>query len=209
VSSAASEEVPTALRKHFASHNRRVIFLAIFTLVFAIAAWALAYFILHWLTLLAMTVFIDIDASPPPDFAVVFILSGLALVALVLITHRLHPIERLSDRKRWWQIAGDLILAVPRATASIWGTISAYQFLDERELELAWRLMKRIHEQRRLSIFSVPQEIAGERDRNRILVALQLTDLVEVHTIGSEIRLLLREDGRRICAPRVRLNLPR
>ncbi len=204
-----ADEVTAALRKHFAAHNRRVVLLLLLTLLLVVIGWGVCYVLVLWLILLFRTLAAPLDsASLPAHFPLVFALASLLLLTGLRLARR-HSVERLTDRTRWWEHLARLILALPAATLSVWGTFTAYQFLKPREIESAWRLLQRIHRDRRLPIQFVPQEIPGEEERNRVLVALQITDLVRVVRVGPEIRLVLNgEDVRRLVGPRIRLRIP-
>lgn len=205
----SSVEVPNALRRHFASHNRRVLLLLGLSLVLVAVGWILCYGVILWFLLLGRTLWSPMDSlAIPARFPLVFLAASSLLVAGLFVARR-HHIEKLTDRTRWWQHLAALVLALPAATISLWGTFTAYQFLKPDEVQLAWILLRRIHQERRLPLHAVPQEIPDESTRNRVLVALQITDLIRVLSIGREIRLVLAdEEARRLVGPRVRLLLP-
>ncbi len=202
-------EVPASLRRHFAAHNRRVVLLLFLSIVLVVVGWMLCYAFALWLILMVRTLAAPLDsAGVPTRFPLLFALASLLLVAGLRLARR-QNIERPVDRIRWWQHLAQVVLALPAATLSVWGTFTAYQFLKPHEIESAWHLLRRIHRDRRLPIQFVPQEIPDEEERHRVLVALQITDLVRLIQVGQEIRLLLHGDeARRIVGPRIRLHLP-
>lgn len=204
-----ASEPPLAFRRHFAAHNRRVVLLLILTGLLVILGWLLCYGVTLWLVLLVRTVAAPLDeVAAPPHFPLIFVLASLLLLGGLALARR-HAIERLADRTRWWQHLFQVLLALPVATHSIWGTFTACQFLQPHEIESAWALLQRIHRDRRLPIQFVPQEIPDEKERHRVLVALQITDLIRVVQVGQEIRLVLSGDeARRLAGPRVRLLHP-
>lgn len=205
----STPEAPAAFRRHFAAHNRQVILIAAASAFFSVVAWALLYFIAYWLLLLGGTAATGAEAPLPEFLLVPFVISSVILVLGVALVRRLSPVRRLCDNKRWWEHAADLLLAIPRATVTAWETLRAYQFLDARELAVAWELLRWIREKRRLPVWEVPQVIPDERTRDRILVALQLTQLIHVQSISGDICLLPTEAAAPLCDRPVRIRLPR
>lgn len=185
-----------------------MIYLAFGTLVFVIAAWAVLYWLLYWLVLLVLSVIYGVDAQPPDIFPLCFAGSASLLCLLGFIAHRFSPHERVLDRKRPWEIALDFLLAIPRSTLSIWGTLTAYQFLDEHEMACAWDLLQFIGRERRVELQAVAREIPDPRTQERVVIALQLVGLVEFRETDAGIRLMLRNaEAERLAQPRVRLDL--
>ena len=64
----------------------------------------------------------------------------------------------------------------------MWATLTAFQFLNEHELALAWRLLQRIEREGQLSVHAVPVEIPTARLREKIVLALQLAGLLVERT---------------------------
>lgn len=194
------------LRRHFAQHNRRVFLLACMTALTTLAAWAALYFLAYWLVLLVVTVDRTVEARMPASFPFVFAGVALTLCALAWVIRRLSPDEFPRDKKSIPEILLDFILTVPRMTLAIWGTLRALQFLDERELALAMQLLQRIERENTLPIYSAPLEIADERMRAKILLALQITEIIEARKTKDGIVLALRgEEARALCQRLVRL----
>lgn len=207
---AVAEEVPRAFRRHFAEHNKRVILLSLLSVILVAIVWALFYGLFLLLILLYGAIRYGIEAEAPRDFPALFAAGALGLLIVALLAGWVRPYERPVDRRRWWEVGIDLVLLLPRATVSIWKTLSAYQFLDEREIRLAWQLLQRLCSERQLQVQAVPQEIPDEKDRRRILTALQLAEIVDIHSRGEELFLVWRdEEAKSLCQPRSRLRLPR
>jgi hypothetical protein len=169
-----------ALRAHFAEHNRRVVLLALLTLAVATGLWYLAYAVLFWLTLLAVSATRGMDARPPEILPVLFIYSGGLLVLITWIAHRLWPNDMPRDDKKPLEVAADFLLAIPRATLAIWGNLSAYHRLSPLELEYAAQLLQRLTTEPRLPIYRLPLEIPDQVMRRRVVLGLQLVQLVHL-----------------------------
>ncbi|MEA3188491.1 MAG: hypothetical protein QOD99_2321 [Chthoniobacter sp.] len=179
------------LRRHFARHNRRVIGLALATAVAALAFWGLIYLVLYWLLLLAISVAHPANAHIPLNFTHIFFASALVLCALGWVGQRLAPNEMPRDKKSPFEIALDFFLAVPRMTLAIWGNLRALQFLTNHECRLAQRLLEAIASTERFGFHQVPLEIPDERTREKILLALQISELIEIRQRAGELLIAL------------------
>jgi hypothetical protein len=198
------------LGKIIARHNRHVVFLAASILFVAAIGWAVIYGGLYWLALLVLTIGRGLDARPPHAFTATFFLCAGATCIGIWFARRGRPEPRPKDAKSPVELAADVLLAVPRMTLAIGGTLSAYQHLNRRELALGWDLLCRLKATRSLPLHSVPIELPIPETRRRILDALQLAGLIEFQQRSGESVLVLcngdnatfRSSGIRIRAPR-------
>lgn len=206
---AARKVVPAALRRHFATHNRHVLFMALAALVGALAFWALLYGFLYWCLLLASSFVNGLGAKVPSSFTEEFIASAVLLCLLVVFAQRVGPKRHLpSDHKHIAEHLADVILMVPRMTIFVWSVLRAYQFLDGAEMRSAWRLLQRIESERKVALSSVPLDIPDPRMQGKILTALQLVELVELNKTGNEFTLRLKDEkARKLCQRMVRIPL--
>lgn len=203
-----TDSAPTALRRHFARHNRRVVLLALFTALLVLLFWATIYFVVYWLVLLAISVAQGVDAQMPPFFFRRFVMASVILCVVGFIARRFSQDDRARDSRSIPGIAADVVLAVPRATLSVWGTLAAFQFLNERELALAWRVLQVIGRDGRLNVHTLPVEIPDPRLQRKIVLALQLADLIDFRKLGGEFAFTFRNDAARaLCQPAVRMKL--
>ncbi len=203
------DAVPAAFRDHFTRHNRRALALALVTLVLAALAWGLVYFFVCWLVLLVLTVARGVDAALPDSLSFVFAGGALFLCLCAWIVWRIAPFDRARDRTSALASALDVVLAIPRATLAVWGNLSACRRLDARELAAAWRLVRRIDDERRLSVYQLPVEIPEARMQERVVGALQLSGLVEFRKTSDSAVLMLRDEAaRKLVRRMVRLRLP-
>ena len=192
--------VSKAFRAHFAQHNRQVVWLTVFTLITALLLWMVAYIFLYLITLLVVTALQGTDAQVPRSFFPAFAICGLLLCLLGVISRKIWPAYFLSDKKNPFEIFMDILLAVPRVTLAVWGNFSAYQSLSEYELEEAWYLLQAIARERRFNIQSLPLEIRNPKLRAKVVFALQLAGLVELHRDGDETWLALQGEKSRLLS---------
>ncbi|MDQ3622516.1 MAG: hypothetical protein M3463_08520 [Verrucomicrobiota bacterium] len=169
-----------ALRARFAEHNRRVALLVLLTLMVAAGMWAMLYVALYWLTILVLTVIHGIDATPPAGLPSLYIYTAALFVLLCWLARKLTPHPLPRDRISLGGTLLDLLLALPRATLAIWGNLSAWQRLTDTELELASSFLARLARERRVPLQSVPVDIPDRKARMRILLGLQLIELLQV-----------------------------
>ena len=168
------------LRRRFAEHNRLVVLSALLALVVIAGVWFLLFAVLYWLAFLFQSVVHGMDARPPASLPVIFIYSAGLLVLLAWFARKRVANELPKDEKTGWEIALEFLFAVPRATIAVWGNFSAWQSLDAREYELATDLIERLVSEQRIPLQQVPLEIPDPRDRMKILLALQLIEVLQV-----------------------------
>jgi hypothetical protein len=180
-----------ALRACLARHNRRVGALTVLTLTVAAGLWFVLYACFYWLTLLALTATRGLEARLPEAFPAVFLYIAGMLVAFAYLLRRVSPDEMPRDEKTWFEQVTDVLLAVPRATLAVWGNLSAWQGLSESELAMAGQLIDRISAEGRVPLHTVPLDIPDRAARKKVLVALQLSEIVEVRRFEGAVWLSL------------------
>lgn len=168
------------LRRRFAEHNQLVLLLAVLTLFVAAGLWFVLFAVLFWLSLLFTSVADGVDAQRPDILPALFIYAAGLLLLLTWLAGSRFANAPLKDKKSPLEIAAESLLAVPRATLAVWGNLSAWQKLDEREMGLATDLIARLLEERRVPLHQVPLDIPEPRDRMKILLALQLIEVLRV-----------------------------
>jgi len=202
--------IPAAFRAHFARHNRQVLSFTILTLVSAILLWAVAYFVIYWLVLVAVTTSEGMDARVPRPFLLIFTICALLLCVIAWAANKLHPDYFPRDRKPAFEIFMDFVLAPPRVTLAIWGNFSAWLSLSEDELEEAWELLQTIARAGKLGIHSLPLEIPDPFLRSRVVFALRLAGLVDLRRNEEGAWLALQgEKARRLARQAVKIETPR
>ncbi len=196
------------LRAHLRRHNRRVLGLTLTTFVFAAALWAGLYFVTWWLFLLAGTA-----ANPwtfqPMARPVVrgFIATAVLLCAFAWIGRFIRPNEAARDHKSAAEHFLDLLLAVPRVTLAAFGVTGAAARLSDLELEQAWNLLRRMNDaDKPVPVRTLPVEIPDAGARDRILLALQLSGLIEIRpTAIGPVLAFPNAKARHLAQERVRL----
>jgi hypothetical protein len=168
------------LRAHLARHNLQVLFLAFGTLLLAAALWVLLYGLAIWLTLLVVSAEGVTETGLPRTFLRWFIAFALVSVAGAWLGGRFMRREIARDAKLPAEVASEFLLAIPRVTLSTFSVISAWRRLSAAELEQAASFIHRLAEERRLPLPSVPQEIPDARARERILLTLQIMQIIDL-----------------------------
>jgi hypothetical protein len=180
-----------ALRVHFFRHNLRVLALAVGTLMASAAAWVLLYLVCWWLLVLGLAVIAPDRDEIPRGYGAVFATVAICATVYAWIDQRLTPNVRLRDKKNFLEVIVDILLVVPNMTLSIVGTLRAWQHLRPPELEQAAALLHRLAEERRVPMSGVRQQIPDPDTAMRVIFALQLGEIVEVHRDESEFSLRL------------------
>jgi hypothetical protein len=187
-----------------------VLFVTVFTFAISSTLWAGLYFVVWWLFLFFGSAVKSVDFHPTgaPVFRA-FIAVAILLCIVAWVSHRLRPNPAPPDHKGLGAHLLDLLLAVPRVTLSIFGIGGAAARLNDEELPYAWNLLRQMDEASHpLPIQSLPVEIPDPKMRNKILLALQLSGLIEIRTTRSGPVLYFRDsDARQVVQDRVKLRL--
>jgi hypothetical protein len=188
---ARPEDTAHFLRQHFARHNRRVLFIAALTLLAAVALWALLYGVCCWLLVLG-TAALDVSLERiPRAFGIVFTVAALCAIGYAWLDRRLTPNERPTDENRPGDVVADFLLAIPRVTLAVGGTLAAWQSVSDIDLAQAATLLHRLADEKRLPLSSVRLDIPDPIAAPRILLALQITQIIDVHRDDGEFWLKL------------------
>lgn len=189
-------------------HNRMVLLLTALTVVAVLVLWTLLYVAAQWLTLVFLTVARPMDAELPAGFTTVFVAVAAAVVALAVLERVRRPDRRARDFRSGWAAVIDLILAVPRATVGVCGNLSALLFLNSVEFEEASNFLQRLQMHERMPLHAVPIELTDSARRDRILLSLQLLDLIELRKYDDGVWVFprpwtraRRPEARQGCAP--------
>ena len=89
------------------------------------------------------------------------------------------------------EIIADFLLAIPRMTLAIGGTLAAWQRLSDPDLAQAANFLHRLAQATRLPMSGVHVEIPDPAAATRILFALQITQVIDAHRDGQEFWLKL------------------
>ena len=188
---ARPEDTAHFLGKHFARHNRRVLLIAALTLLAAVALWALLYGVCCWLLVLASAT-LDVSLTRiPRGFGIVFAVAAFCAIAYAWLDRRLTPNEHPTDEKRPGDVVADFLLAIPRVTLAVGGTLAAWQSVSDIDLAQAATLLHRLAEEKRIPMSRVRLDIPDLIAATRILFALQITQIIDVHRDEDEFWLKL------------------
>jgi hypothetical protein len=179
------------LRAHFHRHNRRVLLLAAGTILAAAALWVIFYGICCWLFVIASAVVDHPRTAIPRGFSILFVVAALCAVFYAWIDRRLTPNEQPRDEKRLGEVFSDFILAVPRMTLAVGGTLAAWQRLSDADLAQAAAFLHRLAEAKRMPMSGLRLEIPEPSAALRILFALQITQIIDLQREGQEFWLKL------------------
>jgi hypothetical protein len=185
------ESTARLLRAHFARHNLRVFLFAAGTLLTVIAAWLLLYFFCTWLLVIAFVVLDLPRIQIPRGFGILFVVAAVCAVIYAWIDRRLTLNEAPRDEKSAGEVVAEFLLAIPRMTLAIGGTLAAWQRLVPGDFIEAATLLHRLAEERRLPMSSVRLDIPDPVVATRILFGLQLTQVIDVQRDGQEFWLKL------------------
>jgi hypothetical protein len=185
------EGTARVLRAYFARHNLYVLGLAAGTLIVALATWLLLYWVCAWLLVLAIAVFDLPFTRIPPGFHILFLVTAACAILYAWIDQRLSANARPRDKKSTFEIVSDILLAIPRMTLAVGGTLGARLRLTGAELLGAAELLHRLREERRVPMSGVRLQIPDPAEAAHVLFALQLTQIVDVHRDETEYWLRL------------------
>lgn len=185
------ESIAGALRAHLARHNRRVLLLAAGTLLLVIALWIALYAVCSWLLVIALTVLELPYTRLPRGLPWLFAFTAVCAVAYAWLLRHLTPDESARDDKRAGEVVADFLLAVPRLTLSVGGTLAAWQRLSPKEIASAANLLRALAAEKRLPIAGLRRDIPDPDSATRILFALQITQVIEMQRIDGEFFLKL------------------
>jgi hypothetical protein len=176
------EGTAEALRKEIAAHNLRAAGIAVLSFVVAAGLWTILYLVYTWLCLLVGTAAsTETLVYLPAGFKVFFVVVAGCSLGYAWWDHRISPNARPRDHKTPWEVASDIVLALPRLTLSVWGTLRATLWLSGPERKEASTFLHRLAKDRRIPLHNVPLDTADPEARFRILLALQLLETIEIY----------------------------
>jgi len=191
------ESTARALRREIARHNRHVALITLFTLAVASGLWTVLYAVCAWVLMLGF-IFADTSRTTlPQGFPILFLVSAACAVGYAWIDRRFTPDAHPRDDKSSSEIISDFLLALPRITLSIPGTLSAALSLKASERATAAALLHRLAHERRIPLHSIPLDIPDSPARFRILFALQLLEVIDLRRREQEWSLSLNADRTR------------
>jgi hypothetical protein len=187
------------LRGRLRAHNRAAAWLAIVSFVSGIALWGLAYFFFV-LILLGLVTAAKGDQGPEIPRWIPETAFGLAVILLVwgMGDHFRNRYTRLTDRPIiGWHLFRDFLLLPVRLTFGSFANLGAIRRLDAGELERAWELLLMIQERGKVSVSTLGLIESDDRRRLRLVSALQLCGIIDLHHVEEDWFYTLRssEEG--------------
>jgi hypothetical protein len=196
------------LRAHLRGHNRRVLGLTLMTSSLSVILWLVLWMITWWLFLLGGVAIHPMEFTPSSTpLAHAFIITAVILCIVAWITRRLRPNQAPRDTTTLRDHLVDIILAIPRLTLSILGTATAAARLSDTELDHAWTLLRRMDASPTpIPVQSLPVDIPNPASLNKILLALQLSELIDIRpTPTGPVLAFHNTEARHLTQDRVRL----
>lgn len=181
----------SALRREIVAHNLRVAGIALLTLAFAAGLWVVLYAVSCWVMVFGLAIAGTSRTELPHGFTLLFAVAAACSLAYAWLDRRLTPNDLPHDDKPPGEITADFLLALPRITLSVWGTLSAALWLDAGELADAAAFLHRLARERRIPLHSVPLDIGDAQARFRILFALQMLEVIDLRRDERELTIRL------------------
>ena len=191
------ESTARALRREIAAHNRRVALIALFTLAVAAGLWTVLYAVCAWVLMLAFIAVGTERTTLPHGFTILYLVTAACAVGYAWIDRHFTPNDLPRDDKTPGEISTDFLLALPRITLAVPGTLRAWLRLSLAECEIAAAFLHRLAGERRIPLHSVPLDIADEPMRFRILFALQLLEAIDLRRDDHALWITLNPRGPR------------
>lgn len=198
------------LREHFRKHNQWVLGLMAGTIVVTAALWVALYWLTWWLFILGGTALESTDFHPEQGP----VMRGFAAVAILMcgvawVLQLMRQDARVKDRRGVPGHILDLVLMAPRMTISVFGTGRAVALLNDDDLRHAWRLLQRMRDARSaVPVQTLPLDIPDSTMRNRIILALQLSGVIDVRAASTGPVLAFKDDkARELALEKVRLRV--
>ncbi len=173
--------VLSILRAHFREHNRSVLFASGATLLFALIGWAFVYGVFYWFTVAFLSVKEGLQFQGTEHFNRNFLSSvGVLYVATLVDRWVFRYSPEAVDRRPFSETLLDVALFLPRMTLSVFENFGVWIYLSDRQLGSAARLVEVIRERGRFALQEVPILIPTEREREQIVAALRVAQVIDI-----------------------------
>jgi hypothetical protein len=177
------------LRSHVREHNLSVLAASVAALVVAALGWAVLYGFSYWVAFMLVTVRSLGQMAPGATFHLGFAIACGSVFFLALLDAWLFPHEEASDGRTLFGHVCDVILFLPRLTLAAGLNFTAWVRLPGRVRKPAVRLMERLRRENTVPMHELPLDIPNDRTRQRVLAALEITQLVEVRSEKGQLML--------------------
>ena len=192
--------VPPIFKARLADHNRHCWFAAAFSVLGAWLAWLFIFILYTGAVLLLETVRTgSVEYFKPPPWYLPVGLGGISLIfgcaALDRWRKRYRP---LRDRPIiGFHLFFEVLLLPARLTFAIWDHIRARVVLSRAERTEAWRLLAEIFSMGRAESARLSLEFPQARELGKLLMALQVTDWIDLHRGEDDWFYRVRSDQER------------
>ncbi|HET6406291.1 MAG TPA: hypothetical protein VFG14_00285 [Chthoniobacteraceae bacterium] len=174
-----------ALRRKIDAHNRLVQLSTIGTALGVFVMWAALYFVGNWLPLFFITIVKGVDAEAPAKLPRYVLVALLVWMVVGMIDRLLRtPDERVRESSPL-DATIRLLLLPPRATFAVLDNHRNRVQLNAIELEQASGFVEHLYRVGKIQMQSVPVELPGDKERERILTALRLTEMIREREINK------------------------
>ncbi len=185
--SVAKASTAQIVQARLRSHNVSVIAASGATLVLVAVSWALLYIAAYWIVMFSLTVAKAGGAQLPASFDTVCgWVAGVLLVAAA-IDMWFFPSERALDERPALATITDIILFLPRLTLTIPLNFTAWTRLPAYLRRDAAALLDRLRTERKLAMSTLSFDLPDERQRIRIVRALQMLQITEIRPEKGEL----------------------
>jgi len=172
-----NERLREALRRKIAAFNRFTGIVAVSSTAAVLLLWGAIYFSGRWLLTLLSTIIKGIEGTEPshydrwfwPIFALWLLAGGIAWRT---------SFWRVREEKSVLHVLAELVLLPTRATFGALESWGRRIFLDENQLIQATDFLVKVVRAGKFAEDSVPAELPEEKNRARVLRALQVLDLI-------------------------------
>lgn len=177
-------DVPYEFRRRLAEHNRTCWTAALFSLFGAAVGWSLLFALFYVGALLVEGLRAGDLILVQPEKWIYWTAAGGALLMLAgTATHRYFKrFQPPPDRPIiGGHVLPEILLLPPRMTLAIWDHINARVTLTPGEVREAWSLLLAIFGRGRADLTKLSMDSPQPEHLARLLLALQLTDWIDLH----------------------------
>lgn len=175
------------LRSHVREHNLSVLAASVAALAVAAIGWAVLYGFSYWVAFMFVTVGSLGQNAPGTTFHLGFGAACGVVFFLALLDAWLFPHEEARDGRSLFGHGCDVVLFLPRITLAAGLNFTAWVSLPARVRQAAARLIERLDRENTVAMHELPLDIPHDPTRQRVLAALEITQLVEVRAEKGQL----------------------
>lgn len=180
-----NERLRDALRRTIRRHNELVWLSSLTSAVIVCFMWAGIYFISRWLIIFFSTVVKGLDAVIPQHFDRGFFIVVAIWMIVGWIARQRGFFRTLRSESSSSLTLLELLLTPPRATFGALQNIRNRIRLSEEDLVVATDFLVRVVRAGKMATTNVPVELPDDTSRDKIILALQLLDLIYLRKVDD------------------------